>query len=164
MRQFLPENVQVSKYSFAIKVDLQDQKLIAPFAAAEQAYSQWKALSAYLHPRPGGDDTYLHHLDKQAEEIEHVFNSAFSSWEAQSGSQTLRQHRRGLIDKAADVGILLQSQPSTYKFDWQASVGTRSNASSAILVISPALWKTVDAYGRPMEHPHTLVTKVVVEV
>jgi hypothetical protein len=120
-------------------------------------------LGAYLHPRPEDDDAYLRHRTKQAEEIEQIFK-AFSPWETQSGNQTFTQHRRSLIDKAADVGILLLSQPSTYIFDWQPSAGIATNASNVSLVISPALWRTVDEHGRRLEHPHVLVAKVAIDI
>ena len=69
---------------------------------------------------------------------------------------------------AAQIGVLLLSQPTTYQFDWTSPIERSSSSLSTTeqlarnarkarrFVIFPALVKIGDNSGRPMRRPEVL--------
>ena len=69
-------------------------------------------------------------------------------------------HLRGLVATAANLGIMLMSQPFTYDFSWRVERQRRDSATSS-LVVFPEFTKVSDKQGRPLEPPQILVSAIV---
>ena len=134
-------------------------------AAVQQAYSQWRLLNAFLHPRPEEDPAYIQRRDDASNEVEEELSAAFSPWQADPrNADSLKQHEKGLAMRASSVGVLIISQPSAYEFRWGTGQDTSRSTSGRSLIVLPGFWKTTDNYGKPLDNPQLLVSPVITRV
>ncbi len=132
-------------------------------AAAQQAYSQWRLVNAYLYPHPEKDGAYIDDREAKANDVSDILAAAFSPWQTVAGDKgQLQQHERSLVATAGNLGILLMSQPSAFEFKWNAG-GSRSGTGRPFLTF-PGFWKTSDDQGRTLDPPQSLVTASVLRL
>jgi hypothetical protein len=120
-----------------------------------QALSQWRVLSGYLRPTPKNDQTYLSQRDANVTAAATAFNDAFTPWARSAYSDSARRQNVAEIFKsAADVGILIFSQPSSFAYQWHAAKENRSGSS---LVVTPAFLKVADENANLLDRPQTMI-------
>ncbi|KAF2479416.1 hypothetical protein BDY17DRAFT_348972 [Neohortaea acidophila] len=152
----------------------------AEAAASQQAYSQWRLLTAYLYPSPESTSAYEDDRDAKTADISSLLASAFAPWQQEqhqkqtkvsssgdSASSTdssndddeessLHQHERTLIATAANLGILLMSQAAAFEFRWSPAGAAAAAAEGGVrevgvVVVAPGFWRTTDDSGRGLE-------------
>lgn len=118
-------------------------------------------LSAYLRPAPKDDQTYLSQRDANVAGAATAFTNAFSAWASDGYSdQARRQNMEEIFKGAADVGILLFSQPSSFRFHWDAPQQQRQEQATqgaSPIVVTPALLKIADENAQMLERPQTMI-------
>jgi len=84
-----------------------------------------------------------------------AFSQAFSPWENPKTERNARENNLKVIfDKVADLGILMFSQPSAFRFDWTpGEVVTKSDE----IAVSPWLFKVADENGMALSRPQKIV-------
>jgi hypothetical protein len=123
--------------------------------AFDQALSQWRVLSAYLRPSPKHDATYLSQRDANVSAAATAFTSAFAPWASSTYSDAARrQNVADIFKSAADVGILIFSQPSSFVYQWNA---TAQDNRAGVVVVTPAFLKVADENANPLERPQTMI-------
>ena len=86
------------------------------------------------------------------------FSSAFAPWK--NGKYRSKDRVRNLseiLKQAADLGMWLFSQPSTFRFDWTA--GTPQSTREIIML--PGLVKETDEKGIRLEEAQVLIEPVL---
>lgn len=115
-----------------------------------QAFSQWRVLTAFLHPNPRADRDFTKQLDVKIDHGVRALTDAFSPWEKQNRSiDNRKESLRGILQSASEAGVLLFAQPSTFVFEWSTREST--------LTVSPAVIKRLDEFARPLLKPETFV-------
>lgn len=123
-------------------------------AGYDQALSQWRVLSAYLRPAPKNDPSYLSQRDATVSAAAATFTNALSPWASESYSDSVRrQNLAEILKSAAEVGILIFSQPGSFRFQWS----TGQDHRSVVVVIAPALLKTADEHAIPLDRPQVMI-------
>jgi hypothetical protein len=111
-------------------------------------------LSAYLRPSPKNDQSYITQRDTNVSAAATAFTNAFSPWASDTYSAAARRQNAAEIFKsAADVGILIFSQPSSFTYQWSSSQENRSG----VIVVTPAFWKVADENAMPLERPQVMI-------
>lgn len=123
-------------------------------AGYDQALSQWRVLSAYLRPAPKNDPSYLSQRDATVSAAAATFTNALSPWASETYSDSVRrQNLAEILKSAAEVGILIFSQPGSFRFQWS----TGQDHRSVVVVIAPALLKTADEHAIPLDRPQVMI-------
>lgn len=82
-------------------------------------------------------------------------SNAFAPWEArESAGQKRHEHLISLFHKAARVGVLIFSQPSTFLFDWEPSHKAKSTMA---IQVWPRLLRTTNAIAESLPKPQVIV-------
>lgn len=134
-------------------------------AAFDQAFSQWRVLSVYLRPSPKTDSEYLSHRDANVTAAATAFSNAFEPWASNGYSDsTRRQNVAEIFKSAAEVGILIFSQPSTFTYQWNTTTTTAgehrggpSGGGAATIVVTPAFLKVADENAVALERPQVMI-------
>ncbi len=125
--------------------------LTSAIAAARQAYSQWKVLCAFLFSKSQREQLDSYRLQLTKSEVSESVFEAFLPWQANSRDEDARrQHVDSLVAHAYELGLMLSSQSSSYKFRY----GVQSADS---LVVFPAFVKTSDEQGNRLDKPQTMI-------
>ncbi len=66
-----------------------------------------------------------------------------------------------IMKSAAEQGIWLFGQPSTFRFDWGNSSGEEKGV---VVVVAPALWKVADERGNLLRKVQVLLEKSVARI
>jgi hypothetical protein len=115
-----------------------------------QAFSQWRVLSAFLHPDLRADQAFKKQLDVKIDLGVRALTDAFAPWEIPGRSITNRNESlRRILQLASDAGLMLFAQPSTFVFDWSSRQGT--------VTVTPALVKRLDEAAEPLLSPVVLI-------
>lgn len=123
-----------------------------------QCLSQWRVLSAFLHPNPSSDPVYTADRDRKIADMSQKVLGAFSAWMKTKYNEPDRVRSLGVIlNEVAELGTFLFSQPSEIRFQWP-------ELSTSRLAVTPALVKTTDEYGRKLAQAQVLVSATVVKV
>jgi hypothetical protein len=121
----------------------------------DQAFSKLRSLCAFLRPNAQHDPDYIRKLDETVIRAVTLCSNAFAPWEARdSDPQKRHEHLISLLHKAARVGVLLFTQPSTFLFDWTSS--QKATSTSAIQVW-PRLLRTSNHKVEPLPRPQVIV-------
>lgn len=127
----------------------------------DEAFARWRVLSAYVRPTPAEDINYISHRDRVISEVVQTFSITFGPWQN-------RRFREGdrvrslteILKSAADLGIWLFSQPSTFQFQWGAAEKSGSN----IVVIGPALVKVANERAQPLSKAQVMVEMITTKL
>src|SRR5256885_1624158 len=120
----------------------------------DQALSNLRSLCIYLLPNIQKDPNYTRKLDESIAQAVTLCLTAFSPWARDQDPENRHQHLVALFHMAADVGLLLFSQPSCLIFDWKSS--ERRGSASDILVW-PRLLRTTNPNAEPLPRPQIIV-------
>ena len=119
-----------------------------------QALSQWRVLSAYLRPPPKSDQTYLSQRDVNVTAAATAFSNAFAPWASTTYSDSARrQNVADIFKSAADVGILIFSQASSFTYHWSTTQDNRGR----VVVVTPAFLKVADENAVVLDRPQTMI-------
>ncbi len=122
--------------------------------------SRWRVMTAYLRPDPTKDAAYISQRDRQISGFVKSFAKAFAPWKSTGYKDEERARSlSAILENAANLGILLFSQPSTLKFEWPASSEVRPGK----VVVSPALLKSTDEKGRVLAEAQIMIDQVVLD-
>ena len=106
--------------------------------ALRQAYSQWKLINALLFRRPEQDAMYLQEREQVMDRLVETHVKAFQPWQKSLADPSIvAENLNDLSRMAADLGILLMSQPCSYEFGWNCD---GSMASTPVMTILPSFW------------------------
>jgi hypothetical protein len=131
-------------------------------SAFNQALSRWRVLSFYLRPRAADDEVYIRQRDFAIVTAAETFCKAFHPLASRNDNDAAR--RENLVEvmkSAADTGILVFSQPSTFKYHWAIPTDARSSRK---VVVTPAFVKVADENGQPLDRPQTMIQQVIEEI
>lgn len=110
----------------------------------QQALYWSRIFGAYLYR--SGEPGYVAQRSRTINELVTVISGTFAYWQSNQYSEDERLRSLGRIfEDAAEVGILLYSQPSAFEFSWSPNNKT------------PALLKTADEKGRKIAQPQRIV-------
>jgi hypothetical protein len=124
----------------------------------DEALSRWRVLSSYLMPHPSTLSSYVSSRDAAIGQAVQSFSRAFRPWINSRYSDSDRVHNLTEIMKsAAEQGVWLFSQPSTFKFHW----GNPEEVGGGAVLTSPALWKIGDERGQGLRKVQVMVEKGV---
>jgi len=115
-----------------------------------QAFSQWRMLTAFLHPDPRVNEDFRKHLDVKLDQGVRVLTDAFSPWENRPSSVANRNESlRKILQLSNDTGVMLFAQPSTFVFEWSDKKGS--------VTVTPTLVKKLDEFAKPLPNAEILV-------
>jgi len=120
----------------------------------DQALSNLRSLCIYLLPNIQNDPDYTKKLDESVSQAVTLCLAAFSPWEQNQDADNRQRNLIALFHMAAEVGLLLFSQPSCLIFDWKPS--ERRGSASDILVW-PRLLRTTNPNAEPLAKPQIIV-------
>lgn len=104
-------------------------------------------LAAYLRPDLfDGSATSSADWDQRAYELASKFSHAFGPFSQPQYDEHRVKHLAEVLRTAVRLTLWLQTQPSTFRFDW-GPTSERSEKSSETVVIIPVVLKTHDEYG-----------------
>jgi hypothetical protein len=119
-------------------------------------------LSYYLWPNAADEQTYIRQRDFAIATTAETFCKAFSPLASRSDDGAARgQNLVEVMKSAADTGILIFSQPSTFKYRWSVPADARSSPK---VVVTPAFVKVADDNGQPLDRPQTMIQQVTEEI
>ena len=122
--------------------------------------SRWRVMTTYLLPDPTKDAAYLAKRDKQISNTVQSFARAFAPWKSTGYKDEERARSlSAILENAANLGIFLFSQPSTFKFHWPSA----SEIGASRIVVAPALLKTTDEKGQDLAEAQVMVNQVVLD-
>lgn len=124
------------------------------------ALSAYRVLLSYLRTDVYYDSEYQNHLGQAKLEIRTFIETAFDPWREPHSTETTRTAAlTALIDKTAQLGILLFSQPCTFQFVW---VPKASTAGDLDIEVCPRLLKINDEQARDL-NPSQMMLAVKVQ-
>ncbi len=124
----------------------------------DEVLARWRVLSAYLRPNPVEDSTYISRRDRTISEALQAFSRAFAPWQNPKYRDEDRvRSLTEIMKSAADLGIWLFSQPSTFKFHW----GTPENIEAHTIVVAPALLKVADESAQSLSKAQVMIEMVI---
>jgi hypothetical protein len=125
------------------------------------ALSRWRQVSAYLRPDPKEDQAYIAEREKNIAKVADSLCHAFDPWADPSFSfEARRKHLGDLMRSAAETGILLFSQPSTFSYRWKTPSDREKRSGNLSIVLSPGFVKVRDGNGEEMERHRVLLRPV----
>lgn len=128
-----------------------DGSKLTQFTAFAQALSRWRVLSSYLRPRAQDDRSYLTQRDSNIAAAADVFCAAWTPWAMGEPSvDRRRQHLINIMKAAADTGILIFSQPSSFAYRWTAPAERDRKGANTRVVVSPGFIKITDEQGKDL--------------
>jgi hypothetical protein len=117
-------------------------------------------LSHYIRPNVTDDQYYLRQRNRAIEKVVIKIEAAFAHWQNESRSSDQRiSTLMSLLQNAADLGILLSTQASTFLFDWKMQP-VQSNDIE--IPIWPRMLKVYDEEAReldPAQHMFKMKTE-----
>lgn len=129
-----------------------------PATGFDQAYSHWRVLSAYLRPDTRQDQAYLSKRDAKIAAVVDAFSGAFAPWLSPDYSrEDRRRNLTAIMRNAAETGISIFAQPSTFRYEWSLRQG---KARDGNIVVTPAFLKIGDEGGHPLERAQVMVEMV----
>lgn len=85
-------------------------------------------------------------------------SAAFGSWELSSSEGlSATEGLAQLADAASEVGTMISSQASAYRFEWRSPSNREKKDGSIHYVLLPAFIKIADERGRLLDKPHILI-------
>ncbi|KAI9870378.1 MAG: hypothetical protein M1830_004320 [Pleopsidium flavum] len=127
----------------------------------DEILARWRVLSAYLRPDPTEDPSYISRRDRAVSEAVQAFSRAFKPWRNSKYRDEDRvRSLTEIMKSAADLGIWLFSQPSTFKFHW----GGREDTKEHTIVVAPALLKMADENAQSLSVAQVMIEMVTQKV
>jgi hypothetical protein len=117
--------------------------------AFAQALSCWRGLTSYLRPRAQDDRVYIAQRDKNIASAADMFRAAFAPWATRPNDLEVYQDLVGLMKEAAEAGILIFAQYSSFEYRW-AVPNERDNKGLTRIVVLPAFIKVKDEQARAL--------------
>jgi len=116
-----------------------------------------RVLTAYLLPNPDENDTYISQRDNAINGVAQALSRAFAPWANPAYPEQDRiDGLIAILKSAADFGIFILSQPSWFKYRWDAS----EKADAPVIVVAPAVVKVTDEQGRRLRTPQAVLEAV----
>ena len=120
--------------------------------------SRWRVLTAYLRPDPSEDASYIAQRENKINEYVRMFSKAFAPYKNHQGDGDRARSLFTIMSEAADLGILIFSQPSDLQFRWQKKYAGQGVDRVAV---APELVKMTDERGRLLSEPQVMVEMIV---
>ena len=100
------------------------------------------------------DESYRGELGLKVKSSVLIIDEAFSPWQIAGKNRSDRMESlRRILFQAADAGIMLFAQPSTFTFDWL----NRDRSDGRNVVVSPALIERLDETGEALRQEQVLL-------
>ena len=91
-----------------------------------------------------------------------TFSTAFKPWQSNSHNDEKRTANLAeVLQNAAETGIKLFSQASSFEFDWR---GETSDPGANRVTVSPAVLKVQDNQGKQISRAQVMVQKEVAKL
>jgi hypothetical protein len=91
-----------------------------------------------------------------------TFCNAFSPWASENNKGAVRAENLAQIMRdAADTGVLIFSQPATFRFLWDLS---KDGQRRGRVVVTPAFVKVTGDDARALDRPHTVIQQVIRDI
>jgi hypothetical protein len=134
----------------AVNIDRRS-RVAHPVSDSEEAMYKSRMLAAYLHPHASEEAGYVAQRQQAIWTLTSAVSRAFSEWElGKYGEDERVRSLTKIFGDAAELGILLYSQPSGFEFHWSRSLDEKL----------PSLRKVSDEKGGILPKPQTLVEGV----
>ena len=116
-----------------------------------------RMLTSYIRPHPSGNESYISKRDRSISALEQTFSTAFAAWRNSKYSDSERiQNLTRIMEAAADVGVLLFQQPSTFEFHWRTPQDLEPQTINKL----PELVKVANEKGQSLDNPQVIVKGV----
>ncbi|OQO02514.1 hypothetical protein B0A48_12041 [Cryoendolithus antarcticus] len=133
--------------------------------ALQEAYSQWRVLTAYLFPDSRNQELATSERHKATMDIVNTVSTAFANWENNHEVGESSRDRLGrLTELASSIGVMLLSQASSLQFTWRMSSRHARDDSAEYMVVLPGLVKLSDEHGRALRHAQTVLRPVTQKI
>nr|OQO26108.1 hypothetical protein B0A51_04502 [Rachicladosporium sp. CCFEE 5018] len=133
--------------------------------ALQQAYSQWRVLTAYLFPDSRNEELAKSERHKATTDIVNTVSTAFAKWENdQEVEGSSKDHLGRLTELASSTGLMLSSQASSLQFTWRVSSRHARDEGAEYMVVLPGLSKLSDERGIVLRHAQTIVRPVTQKI
>ncbi|OQO05338.1 hypothetical protein B0A48_09106 [Cryoendolithus antarcticus] len=133
--------------------------------ALQQAYSQWRVLTAYLFPDSRNEELAKSERYKATTDIVNTVSTAFAKWENdQEVEGSAKDHLGRLTELASSIGLMLSSQASSLQFTWRVSSRHARDEGAEYMVVLPGLSKLSDERGIGLRHAQTIVRPVTQKI
>lgn len=118
-------------------------------------------MTVYLRPDAPTNPQYLSQRDEKIQLAAGTFAAAFHSWakNPSKNSATSLQNLKEIMRSAAETGIFVFTQPTTFEYQWSGMVA--SSKKSQRVVALPAFVKVADERGVRLEKPMVMIDPVV---
>jgi hypothetical protein len=134
--------------------------LLNSYSAFHQALSRWRVLTSYLRPDTTDDQAYIGYRDANIQTAADTFCTSFSLWANPRYNNAARhQHLVEIMKAAAETGIVVFSQPTTFAYLWV--VPTSARYSGVRFVVTPGFAKVADENALVLESPFIMVPHVL---
>lgn len=108
-------------------------------------------LSAYLRPKPAEDPAYTRARDVHIAALADKLCRTFEPWVlSRDNFSSRRENLVNIMKGAAETGVLLFSQPSTFQWIWRKGSGA-GKAGKLAVVLLPGLEKVRDEEARALD-------------
>jgi hypothetical protein len=115
-----------------------------------QALSRWRVLTSYLRPRAQDDRAYSAQRDINIASAAGMFCAAFAPWAMRPNDlEVCQQHLANLMKVAADIGIMIFAQPSSFAYRWTVP-SERDYKGLTRIVVLPGFTKVRDEEARDL--------------
>lgn len=120
-----------------------------------QALSRFRVLCSFLVPDAASSEEYQKQKGEVIDRAISDFSQAFSPWEKPEDSSGARRiNLKVIFEKAANVGILLFSQPSVFQFGWTPDGVAKGSTE---VTLSPSMFKITDENGMTLSQPQKMI-------
>lgn len=115
-------------------------------------------LTAYLFSNYPEKTAHSAQVDAQIQDMAASFSSAFAPWKnSKYRSKDRVRNLSEIFKQATDLGMLLFSQPSAFRFDWP----TGDSRSTSEITVLPGLVKETDEKGIRLRDAQVLIEPVM---
>lgn len=116
--------------------------MITVLSDLQPALSAYRVLSGYIRSDILDDPNFIREKSETSERIAAIFEQAFQYWiQRHKSSRDRVAAFRHLIDRAANLGVFLFSQPSVFFFNWEM---TRKDHARKLVPVWPFLLRVFD--------------------
>lgn len=138
-----PSGTQPPGYNTATRTILHSQ-------VTSQPLSFHRVLTAYLSPDPSSDACYMEQRDARIERVAMDFCTLFEHWTiSTSNAEVMFQNLVEIMRGAADVGILVSSQPASFVYQWDTCEHVSDDDRHNIMIL-PDFVKVSDNQGNSL--------------
>jgi hypothetical protein len=127
------------------------------------AFSLWRVLAAYLRAPPPNDRAYLSQRDKRISTIAEAFNTTFQPWaQLKQPPDARRGHLHEIMKSASETGVLLFTQSSTFRYEWEMPEGRSGGGVGGLrIVVLPGFVKVSNESAKVLDRPQVLIGPTV---